>query len=413
MTRLNARKVERLQSNVKGEVILPSDDVYENARKIWNAAIDKHPGVIVRCSATSDVVHAVNFARDSKVVLAIRGGGHNIAGNALCDDGIVIDLSRMKAASVDPVARRVTIEGGATLADLDAATQRHGLATPVGINSTTGIAGLTLGGGFGQTLGQHEARACAVKSEPPIAIVASAHGRSAAPQAPRLPLVDGIPPHSPATAPRSGPRSDSRSVRPRRDDRPRGRSGNGLLQLAARAAGRRKREGDLSRCRDADARQAGAASGQGGSIGSNRAYPRGGRVPPNRRLRGKSRFRARLRSGPRSAGPGRPLGTDTPLVETRLARALFRAHRARLGKRLRRQRRDREGGGLHDRSVGGRQEDPVRPPEANARFRQGRPGCESDAQGRGALRGSLPNLERSSHSTSRRPIPPACMRTMR
>src|SRR5207249_1582249 len=95
------------------------------------------------------VVHAVNFARDGELMLAVRGGGHNIAGNALCDDGIVIDLSAMKAATVDPRARRVTIEGGATLADLDAAPQAHGLATPVGINSTTGIAGLTLGGGFG------------------------------------------------------------------------------------------------------------------------------------------------------------------------------------------------------------------------------------------------------------------------
>ena len=91
----------------------------------------------------------MNFARDNGLLLAVRGGGHNIAGNALCDDGLVIDLSKMKAARVDPAARRVTIEGGATLADLDAATQAHGLATPVGINSTTGIAGLTLGGGFG------------------------------------------------------------------------------------------------------------------------------------------------------------------------------------------------------------------------------------------------------------------------
>jgi FAD/FMN-containing dehydrogenase len=105
--------------------------------------------MIVRCSSTSDVVRAVNFAREAKIVLAVRGGGHNIAGSALCDDGVVIDLSQMKAAKVDPGTRRVTIEGGATLADLDAATQVHGLATPVGINSTTGIAGLTLGGGFG------------------------------------------------------------------------------------------------------------------------------------------------------------------------------------------------------------------------------------------------------------------------
>lgn len=149
MTNIQATKIEELKEQFKGEVLLPSDDVYESARKIWNAMIDKHPAIIARCATTSDVVRAVNFARDNGLLLAVRGGGHHIAGNALCDDGVVIDLSKMKAASVDPAALRVTIEGGATLADLDAATQAHGLATPVGINSTTGVAGLTLGGGFG------------------------------------------------------------------------------------------------------------------------------------------------------------------------------------------------------------------------------------------------------------------------
>jgi FAD/FMN-containing dehydrogenase len=149
MTNLQARKIEELKDGFKGEILLPSDGAYEGARKIWNAMIDKRPAVIARCATRSDVVSGVNFARDNGLLLAVRGGGHNIAGNALCDDGLVIDLSKMKAARVDPAMRRVTIEGGATLADLDAATQAYGLATPVGINSTTGIAGLTLGGGFG------------------------------------------------------------------------------------------------------------------------------------------------------------------------------------------------------------------------------------------------------------------------
>ncbi|MDZ4806433.1 MAG: FAD-binding oxidoreductase [Candidatus Eisenbacteria bacterium] len=149
MTNLQATLIDGLKEGFSGEILLPSNDAYEGARKIWNAMIDKRPALIVRCATTSDVVRAVNFARENGLLLAVRGGGHNIAGNAICDDGIVIDLSGMKAASVDVAARRVTIEGGATLADLDAATQAHGLATPVGINSTTGVAGLTLGGGFG------------------------------------------------------------------------------------------------------------------------------------------------------------------------------------------------------------------------------------------------------------------------
>jgi FAD/FMN-containing dehydrogenase len=149
MIRLQATKIEELKRDFKGEVLLPGDGAYESARRIWNAMIDKRPAIIARSATRSDVVRAVNFARDNGLPLAVRGGGHHIAGNALCDDGLVVDLSRMKSARVDPAARRVTIEGGATLGDLDAATQAHGLATPVGINSTTGIAGLTLGGGFG------------------------------------------------------------------------------------------------------------------------------------------------------------------------------------------------------------------------------------------------------------------------
>jgi len=149
MTELQSTKIEELKAGFRGEILLPGDGAYESARKIWNAMIDRHPALIARCTTTSDVVQAVNFARENGLVLAVRGGGHNIAGNAVCDGGIVIDLSQMKAASVDPAKHRVTIEGGATLADLDAATQAHGLATPLGINSTTGVAGLTLGGGFG------------------------------------------------------------------------------------------------------------------------------------------------------------------------------------------------------------------------------------------------------------------------
>ncbi|HWK60939.1 MAG TPA: FAD-binding oxidoreductase [Eoetvoesiella sp.] len=146
---VQATDFTKLKGNLQGEILVPGDTAYDTARVIWNAMIDKRPAAIVRCAATADVIEAVNFARNHKLVLAVRGGGHNIAGSALCDDGIVIDLSSMKAAAIQPDKQRATVEGGATLADFDAAAQAHGLATPLGINSTTGVAGLTLGGGFG------------------------------------------------------------------------------------------------------------------------------------------------------------------------------------------------------------------------------------------------------------------------
>ena len=149
MNNLQATQIEALKKSVRGAVILAGDPAYDSARQVWNAMIDKRPAAIVRCTGTSDVVHAVNFARESGLPLAVRGGGHNIAGSAVCEGGIVIDLSLMKAVQVDAGARRASVEGGATLADFDAAAQAHGLAVPLGINSTTGVAGLTLGAGFG------------------------------------------------------------------------------------------------------------------------------------------------------------------------------------------------------------------------------------------------------------------------
>jgi FAD/FMN-containing dehydrogenase len=149
MTAPNAAKVEELRKGFKGKVITPGDNEYEESRKIWNGMVDKRPAIIARCAGTQDAVKAVNFCRDNGIQLAVRGAGHHIAGNSLCDDGLVVDLSHMRTVKVDVAAKRAVAEGGATLADFDAATLAHGLATPVGINSTTGIAGLTLGGGFG------------------------------------------------------------------------------------------------------------------------------------------------------------------------------------------------------------------------------------------------------------------------
>ena len=140
---------EELRRAIKGRVLAIKDSGYEEARQVWNAMIDRRPAVIVQCVQADDVPPAISFARKNRLELSIRGGGHNIGGYALCDNGVTIDFSRMRKVRVDAEKRRAYVEPGATLADLDEATQAHGLATPVGINSTTGIAGLTLGGGFG------------------------------------------------------------------------------------------------------------------------------------------------------------------------------------------------------------------------------------------------------------------------
>jgi FAD/FMN-containing dehydrogenase len=141
--------VESLKVQIHGDVLLPSDDDYDQARKIWNGMIDKRPALIVRCTGPADVIDAVKFARTHNILVSVRGGGHNVAGKALVDDGMVIDLSKMRGIHVDPKSRTVRAQAGATLGDLDRETQVFGLSVPSGIVTTTGIAGLTLGGGFG------------------------------------------------------------------------------------------------------------------------------------------------------------------------------------------------------------------------------------------------------------------------
>ena len=149
MTALSHETTKKLVSTVKGQVVLPDDPNYHEVRKIWNAMIDRRPAVMVRCAEADDVVHAIRFARSHGLEVSIRGAGHNIAGNAVCDNGLMIDLSTMTKVRIDAGKRRAYVDPGATLRHFDEAAQAHGLATPVGINSTTGIAGLTLGGGFG------------------------------------------------------------------------------------------------------------------------------------------------------------------------------------------------------------------------------------------------------------------------
>jgi len=149
MKQLQREKLGEFKAHFQGDLVLPGDAGYDDVRAIWNATVNRKPALIARCTRPEDVVQAVKFGRQHNLLVSIRGGGHNIAGNAVCDDGIMIDLSPMKSVRVDAKSRRATVEPGCTLADFDAAAQAHGLATPLGINSTTGVAGLTLGGGFG------------------------------------------------------------------------------------------------------------------------------------------------------------------------------------------------------------------------------------------------------------------------
>ena len=141
------RAVEQLKPQFLGSVLTPSDEGYETARKVYNGMIDKRPGTIARCVDVADVIAAVRAARDQDLLVAIRGGGHNAGGLGSCDGGLVIDLSRMRGVRVNPSARTVQVEGGCTGRDVDHATHAFGMATPTGTVSSTGIAGLTLGGG--------------------------------------------------------------------------------------------------------------------------------------------------------------------------------------------------------------------------------------------------------------------------
>lgn len=143
------KQIEQFVAGFRGNVIQPADDSYDDARAVWNGMIDRNPALIARCSGVTDVISAVTFAHENDFLVAVRGGGHNVAGTAVCDDGLVIDLSEMTGVRVDPQARTAWVQAGATWADLDHETQPFGLATPGGVVSDTGIAGLTLGGGLG------------------------------------------------------------------------------------------------------------------------------------------------------------------------------------------------------------------------------------------------------------------------
>jgi hypothetical protein len=165
--------VEKFQASLRGDLLRPGDPRYETARKVYNGMIDRHPGLIVRCANVADVIASVRFARETGMLTAIRGGGHNAGGLGICDDGLVIDLSAMKGIRVEPGTQTVRVEGGCTWGDVDHATHAFGMATPAGILSTTGVGGLTLGGGIG-----HLTRKCGLTIDNLLAVdIVSADGR--------------------------------------------------------------------------------------------------------------------------------------------------------------------------------------------------------------------------------------------
>ena len=152
---LQETRVAAFRRRFSGSLVLPGDDDYHSARQVWNGMIDKRPAIIAYCAKPSDVVESISFARETGLSLAVRAGGHNIAGKSLCEDGLVLDLSRMRRVAIDSETRTARAEGGALLADLDVASQAHGLATTTGVNSDTGLVGLTLGGGIGRLARKH------------------------------------------------------------------------------------------------------------------------------------------------------------------------------------------------------------------------------------------------------------------
>ena len=152
---ISPEELQAFKAGFKGAVIAADDPAYDETRKIWNATIDRHPALIARCTGTADVLQAVRLARKHRMLVSVRSGGHNIAGLAVCEGGLMIDLSAMRGVWVDPAGATALAQAGCTLADLDRETQLHGQAAVLGFVSTTGVAGLTVGGGFGYLTRRH------------------------------------------------------------------------------------------------------------------------------------------------------------------------------------------------------------------------------------------------------------------
>src|SRR5262245_21874690 len=156
---LQPSDIEYLRGSLRGELLVPGQEGYEAARHVWNGAFNKKPALIVRCAGAADVSQAVKFARSHDLLVAVKGGGHSLSGQSTCDGGLMIDLSPMKSVRIDPIAKIARVEGGTLLGQFDREAQAFGLATTAGTVSHTGVAGLTLGGGFGR-IGRKYGLAC-------------------------------------------------------------------------------------------------------------------------------------------------------------------------------------------------------------------------------------------------------------
>jgi len=146
---VNLTAIDAFRQTLSGNLLFPDDDGYHEARSVWNGMIDKRPAMVVQCASTDDVISCVNFARDTDLTISVKGGGHGVAGKAVCENGLMLDMSGMNKVTVDAESRTATVGPGATLGDMDQETEKYRLFTTGGIVSTTGIAGLTLGGGIG------------------------------------------------------------------------------------------------------------------------------------------------------------------------------------------------------------------------------------------------------------------------
>jgi FAD/FMN-containing dehydrogenase len=152
---ISEQDLSEFQATLRGSLLTSSEPGYDDARKVWNGMTDKHPALVAQCLGTADVIASVNFAKAHDLLVAVRGGGHSIAGHSVCDGGLMVDLSRMNSIRVDPASRTARAGGGAKWLDFDHETQAYGLATTGGTNSDTGIGGLTLGGGIGWLAGKY------------------------------------------------------------------------------------------------------------------------------------------------------------------------------------------------------------------------------------------------------------------